>query len=188
MLDQGAVILTPDDWPHGVRIVLVTSDTGELCGQQNSPSPSNPAHFKITLGPNGSLSDTVRATVIVTVFYLLIFLFVVSMTCIVFQCRFNVSRIDEETMSEIRDNSNANENVVELKKEALYKKSHLYHEALWMISIFYALPSVQMAFKYIDQQKISGDQDICYYNDLCRRSLGSLSYLDFNHLFREGFT
>ena len=189
MLDKGAVLLTPADWPRGVRIVLVTKGTGELCGQHRAPESSDPPHFNITVGPNGSFSDTIIATVIVTVFYLLIGLLVICMSCFVLPClpMFNVSRIDEKTMSEIRDNSNGVNCSVELQKEDVYKKSQLYYEAVCIIGIFYALPAVQMALKYIDEQKTSGNQDICYYNDLCRRGLGSLSDFDFNHLFREGF-
>ena len=53
------------------------------------------------------------------------------------------------------------------------------------MSIFYSVPVIQMVFRFSYEEKSSGNQDICFYNDLCRRSLGSLS--DFNHLFREGF-
>ena len=150
MLDKGAVLLSPADWPRGVRIVLVTKGTGELCAQDSSPSPSDPPHFNITLGPNGSFSDTIIATVIVTVGYLLIGLFVICMSCFALPClpMFNASRIDEKTMSEIRDNVNGLNCSVELQKEAVYKKSQLYYEAVCLIGIFYALPAVQMALKY----------------------------------------
>ena len=71
------------------------------------------------------------------------------------------------------------------KSKAAYKKSQLYLGSLWLMSIFYSLPTIQMVFRLSHQQEISGNHDICYYNELCRRSLGSLS--DFNHMFREKF-
>ena len=71
------------------------------------------------------------------------------------------------------------------KTKVAYKKSRLYIGALGLMSIFYLLPTIQMVFRFTYQQEESGNNDICYYNDLCRRNLGSLS--DFNHLFREGF-
>ena len=67
------------------------------------------------------------------------------------------------------------------KSKAVYKKSRLYLAAVLLMSIFYSLPTIQMVFRLSYEQEISGSQDICYYNELCRRSLGSLS--DFNHIF-----
>ena len=49
------------------------------------------------------------------------------------------------------------------------------------MSIFYSLPTIQMVFRLSHEQEMSGSQDICYYNELCKRSLGSLT--DFNHIF-----
>ena len=101
MLDQGTVILTSADWPHGVRIVLVTSDTGELCGELSKPS-SQPSHFNITLGPNGSHAETVTATIIVSVVYLLIGLGTVALSLYLFNRKFDVSKLDEKTLPRIR--------------------------------------------------------------------------------------
>ena len=93
--------------------------------------------------------------------------------------KFDVSRIDEKTKSEIRDTPPA-------KHVNVYKKDKLFYEALLLSFIFYVLPAGQMAYNFYDQQKTSGNQDTCYYNDLCRRSLGSLNFSVFNHVFREG--
>ena len=220
MLDQGAVILSSADWPHGVRIVLITSDTGKLCGKLSQPS-SHPTHFNITVGPNGSDSDTLIATVIVTVFYLLIALITVGISCIVFKCKFDAERcrVDEDEVDAKNEQSEkpkmnwklrmkqfkrlrsvhmelddkkrlpsaknvahfSNELKDKTKSKAVYKKSRLYLGALWLVSIFYSLPTIQMVFRLSHEQEMSGSQDICYYNELCKRSLGSLT--DFNHLF-----
>ena len=98
---------------------------------------------------------------------------------------FDVSRIDEKTLSAIRDNSTANANV---GHPPVYKKDQLFYEALLLSFIFYSLPAGQMAFNIYDQQSTSGNQDTCYYNDLCRRSLGSSNFSVFNHVFREGIS
>ena len=34
MIDKGSVVLEVSDWPEGVRIVLVTSPSGELCATE----------------------------------------------------------------------------------------------------------------------------------------------------------
>ena len=257
MLDQGTVILSPADWPQGVRIVLVTSDSGELCGELSEPA-RQPTHFNITVGPNRSRADTIRATVIVTVFYLLVGLVGVSLSIIVFNLKFDVSHCNDEIKKKIKEElaehhekierKNPDQSLVEddnlqyddsrsrvkdfflnrikgskvkflanvkerkseqslvveidgrkrlksrkcvadlcnelkdiTKSKAVYKKSHLYIGALLLMSIFYSLPTIQMVLRFSQQEEISGNHDICYYNELCRRSLGSLS--DFNHIF-----
>ena len=224
MLDQGALILSSANWPHGVRIVLVTSDTGELCGQLPKPS-SRPVHFNITLGPNGSHSDTVKATILVSFIYLLIGLVTITGSFYFFKRKCEVSkalpkiRRDQAAASYLapkkkekrsvlppinEDEEDEDVDVVEIagrkrlrsrkcvadlsnelkdktRSKAVYKKSRLYLGALCLMSIFYSLPTIQMVFRLSHQQVMSGNHDICYYNNLCRRSLGSLS--DFNHIF-----
>ena len=49
------------------------------------------------------------------------------------------------------------------------------------MSIFYSLPVIQMVFRFSHQQKISGNQDICYYNDRCKKPFKRVA--DFNHIF-----
>ena len=64
-----------------------------------------------------------------------------------------------------------------------YKKSSLFFGIVFLLSIFYSVPVIQMVFRFSYEEKSTGNQDICYFNDLCRRSLGSIN--DFNHIFRE---
>lgn len=63
------------------------------------------------------------------------------------------------------------------KKEnkSLSKKYRLYHWNLLMISVFYALPVVQLVVTYQKVLNSSGNEDICYYNFLCAHPLGVLS-------------
>ncbi|XP_023340557.1 SID1 transmembrane family member 1 [Eurytemora carolleeae] len=68
-----------------------------------------------------------------------------------------------------------------LRSKSVYQKSNLYLGILLLISIFYSLPVLQMVFAFSHSQRITGNQDICYYNDLCRRPLGVIR--DFNHVF-----
>ena len=205
MLGQGAVIFRPADWPHGVRIVLLIADSRKLCGGNYTSRPAgpHPAYFNITVGPNGSRHETIRATVIVTVFYLLLGLLGLALSIIVFNTKFDISRCVkklknmeqkkqekshiEETDGNQRLKSGkcvadlCNELKDKNRSKTVYKKSRLYLGILWLISIFYSLPTIQMVFRFSQQQEISENHDICYYNELCRRSLGSLS--DFNHIF-----
>ena len=50
-----------------------------------------------------------------------------------------------------------------------------------MMGISYAIPALQLVLKYQDETEETGNQDICYYNDLCRKPLGLVR--DFNHVF-----
>ena len=63
----------------------------------------------------------------------------------------------------------------------MYQKSQLYLGVLFLVSLFYSLPVLQMVFSFSYEQGITGNQDICYYNDLCRKPLGLVR--DFNHVF-----
>ena len=67
------------------------------------------------------------------------------------------------------------------KSKSMYKKSRLYLGILWLMSIFYSLPVIQMVFRFSHQQRISGNQDICFYNDLCKKPFRKVD--DFNHIF-----
>ena len=71
------------------------------------------------------------------------------------------------------------------RTKSVYQKSQLYLGVLFLISMFYSLPVLQMVFSFSYEQGATGNQDICYYNDLCRKPLGLIR--DFNHVFREGF-
>ena len=67
------------------------------------------------------------------------------------------------------------------KTKSVYQKSQLYLGVLFLVSMFYSLPVLQMVFSFSYEQGITGNQDICYYNDLCRKPLGLVR--DFNHVF-----
>ena len=71
-----------------------------------------------------------------------------------------------------------------VKSKSMYKKSRLYLGTIGLMSIFYSLPVIQMVFRFSYQEKISGNEDICFYNDLCKKPLGVIT--DFNHIFRKG--
>ena len=67
------------------------------------------------------------------------------------------------------------------RTKSVYQKSQLYLGVLFLISMFYSLPVLQMVFSFSYEQGVTGNQDICYYNDLCRKPLGLVR--DFNHVF-----
>ena len=67
------------------------------------------------------------------------------------------------------------------KTKSVYQKSQLYLGVLFLVSLFYSLPVLQMVFSFSYEQGATGNQDICYYNDLCRKPLGLVR--DFNHVF-----
>ena len=66
------------------------------------------------------------------------------------------------------------------KSRSVYKRSKLFLGILFLVSIIYSLPTLQMVFAFSDKQGESGNQDICYFNDLCRKPLGRVR--DFNHV------
>jgi len=67
------------------------------------------------------------------------------------------------------------------RTKSVYQKSQLYLGVLFLVSIYYSLPVLQMVFRFSAEQRLTGNQDICYYNDLCRKPLGHVR--DFNHVF-----
>jgi len=67
------------------------------------------------------------------------------------------------------------------KTKSIYQKSQLYLGVSLLVSLFYAIPVLQMVYVFSHNQSVTGNQDICYYNDLCRRPLGAIR--DFNHVF-----
>ncbi|XP_077986005.1 SID1 transmembrane family member 1-like [Glandiceps talaboti] len=66
-------------------------------------------------------------------------------------------------------------------RKTLRKKYKLYHWNLLPISIFYALPVIQLVITYQTIFNKTGDEDICYYNFLCANPLGVISA--FNNIF-----
>ena len=70
-----------------------------------------------------------------------------------------------------------NEN--EGKCATTYRKNDLYLGNLLLISIFYSIAVLQLAFQTAYEQKKSGNNDICYFNSLCQNPLWKM--LDFNH-------
>ena len=67
------------------------------------------------------------------------------------------------------------------RSKSVYQKSQLYFGILFLVSLFYSLPVLQMVFSFSNEQDVTGKQDICYYNDFCRKPLGPIR--DFNHIF-----
>jgi len=67
------------------------------------------------------------------------------------------------------------------RSKSVYQKSNLFMGNFLLMSIFYSLAVLQLAFQSAGKQKSSGNNDICYYNSLCQKPLGP--FLDFNHFF-----
>ncbi|XP_045025828.1 SID1 transmembrane family member 1 isoform X2 [Daphnia magna] len=61
------------------------------------------------------------------------------------------------------------------------QKSQRYMWNLLIVSIFYALPVLQLVIIYQKIVNDTGDQDLCYFNFLCSHPLGDLT--DFNHVY-----
>ncbi|XP_025730249.1 SID1 transmembrane family member 1 isoform X8 [Callorhinus ursinus] len=61
------------------------------------------------------------------------------------------------------------------------KKYKIYFWNIVTISVFYALPVIQLVITYQKVANVTGSQDICYYNFLCAQPLGILSA--FNNIF-----
>ncbi|XP_015117063.1 SID1 transmembrane family member 1 [Diachasma alloeum] len=63
----------------------------------------------------------------------------------------------------------------------LRHKSRLYLYYLGTIAVFYALPVVQLMATYQRVIRVTGNQDLCYFNFLCSHPFFGFS--DFNHVF-----
>eukprot|EP00057_Strongylocentrotus_purpuratus_P023649 XP_011678123.1 PREDICTED: SID1 transmembrane family member 1 [Strongylocentrotus purpuratus] len=67
------------------------------------------------------------------------------------------------------------------KSNTLEKKYNMYAWNLITVSIFYALPVVQLVITYQVVTNVTGNQDSCYYNFLCAKPYGWFSA--FNNVF-----
>ena len=67
------------------------------------------------------------------------------------------------------------------RSKSVYQKSNLFMGNFLLMSIFYSLAVLQLAFQSAAKQTNTGNNDICYYNTLCQKPLGP--FLDFNHFF-----
>lgn len=63
----------------------------------------------------------------------------------------------------------------------LSKKFNVYYWNLLTVSVFYALPVIQLVLTYQRVVNTSGDQDICYYNFFCARPYHLVSA--FNNIY-----
>ena len=113
MLEQGTVILDPDDWPDGFIIVLVASADPRLCGTKKCDNGNNTSPAKkvrMIVGSNGSDSDYALATLAVIAFYLGIIFLTISVSVIQFKYKYsdfeNVREIIEEKFKEIGELTN----------------------------------------------------------------------------------
>ncbi|XP_046446451.1 SID1 transmembrane family member 1-like [Daphnia pulex] len=61
------------------------------------------------------------------------------------------------------------------------KNSWLYKRHLWIVSLFYALPVIQLVTIYQNMMNDTGDQDLCYFNFLCAHP--RWNFTDFNHIY-----
>ena len=100
MVQTGTIILDPEEWPRGLMIVLVTSASGDVCDTNGerflSAKASSPHEFSITVGSNGTDFQTFKATIIVTACYLIIGLFSICISVIVF--KFKLDLDDPESL------------------------------------------------------------------------------------------
>ena len=65
--------------------------------------------------------------------------------------------------------------------KSMYEKSDLHWVILIIISVYYSLPTIQMVLDSNNEYDDTGNQDLCFYNNLCQKPLGKIR--DFNHLF-----
>lgn len=112
VLEQGTVIIDPDDWPDGFIIVQVASADPGLCGTNcdNGNKTSLAKKVRIIVGSNGSDSDYALATLAVIAFYLVIIFLTISVSAIQFKYKYsdfeNVREIIEEKIKEIGELTN----------------------------------------------------------------------------------
>ncbi|XP_021962965.1 SID1 transmembrane family member 1 [Folsomia candida] len=67
------------------------------------------------------------------------------------------------------------------KREKLESKSSRYLWLLITVAIFYCIPVFQLIINYLGIVYRTGEQDICYYNNLCSLPLNKI--MDFNHIY-----
>ena len=67
------------------------------------------------------------------------------------------------------------------QSKSMYDKSDLHWMVLIIVSVYYSLPTIQMVLNSNNEYEETGNQDICYYNQLCQKPLGEMRV--FNHLF-----
>ena len=51
--------------------------------------------------------------------------------------------------------------------KSMYAKSDLHWVILIIVSVYYSLPTMQMVLKSNDDYKVTGNHDLCYYNQHC---------------------
>ena len=105
--------------------------------------------------------------------------------------RFSIVPLPQESINDVVDFGRLNTNLtldqmckklkVADRSKSLYQKSNLYMGGLALMSIFYSLAVLQLAFQAADKQKKEENNDICYYNGLCQNPWKV--FLDFNHFF-----
>jgi len=67
------------------------------------------------------------------------------------------------------------------KSKSVYKKNQLYMGNFLLISVFYSIAVMQLAFLSAAKQRRLGDNNICFFNSKCQNPLGP--FLDFNHFY-----
>ena len=65
------------------------------------------------------------------------------------------------------------------RSRSVYKKDKLYMSSFLLMSIFYSIAVLQLAFRQAAKYRSEGNFDICYFNSRCQVPLGP--FLDFNH-------
>ena len=65
------------------------------------------------------------------------------------------------------------------RSRSVYKKDKLYISSFLLMSIFYSIAVLQLAFRQAAKYRSEGNFDICYFNSRCQVPLGP--FLDFNH-------
>ena len=73
-----------------------------------------------------------------------------------------------------------------LFSDTVFLQSGLYFWNVVIIAMFYIIPTIQLVFSYQDLGHDTGNQDICYYNYLCRtksRYVGDYGHIISNFFF-----
>nr|XP_054761041.1 SID1 transmembrane family member 1-like [Lytechinus pictus] len=104
-----------------------------------------------------------------------------------------IASSDDETDIDMLDDIESTKEVYRTKTElyvsdlsrkkvnTLEKKYNMYAWNLITVSVFYALPVVQLVITYQVVTNVTGNQDSCYYNFLCAKPYGWFSA--FNNVF-----